>query len=52
MINYYVIDWQARDFKVYSTWADVQAFFEAEEVSLFAMETQYMVIKGRDMDPI
>lgn len=52
MINYYVIDWRASSFKVYSTWADVQAFFVAENVSLLDMETNYMVIKGRDMDPI
>ncbi len=51
-MNYYVIDWRDRSFKVFSTWTDVQIFFETENVSMFDMETNYMVIKGRDVDPI
>jgi len=51
-MNFYVIDWQARSFRVFSTWDDVQLFFANEGTSLQDMETQFMVIKGRDLDPI
>jgi len=51
-MNYYIIDWRASSFKVYSTWADVQEFFVAENISVMDMELHYMVIKGRDLDPI
>jgi len=50
-MNFYVIDWRARSFRVFSTWDDVQLFFTLGEVSALDRETKYMVIRGRDMDP-
>ena len=50
-MKYYVIDWRAKNFRLFSTWEDVQMFFALAEVSVLDREAHYMVIKGQNLDP-